>query len=342
MRAHRIVLTRPEDASLEEFDLDTTNLAPGEVIVQSLVTLISSGTDGAHFLNLKDPVNYQKPDEGSEMLRTYPTGVGSAIVGTVVKAGPRANMTPGDVVFTMAMHASAVCVDTARDVCVRVPPGLPPEEAVFVRMAAVSTSTLRTTAARCGDRAAVVGLGLVGNLAAQQCELAGMSPTTIEVSPFRCEVARCCGLTTVLRAPVQGGLPDDHRLVIEASGTYEGVRSALALVRIGGDVSLVGAPWGTATGAPAHPLLSAIFVRKVCVRSGWEWQLPMLETEAQWSSGSIEHNVRYLLDLLQEGKLKVRPLLTHQVSPAEVQAAFEGVVHDKEHYLGVVFDWRLL
>jgi len=341
MKAHRVVITRPREARLEQFDLETGGLAPAEVIVRTLVTLISPGTEGACFLNLKDPGDYRKPDTDAK-FHTYPAAVGYAQVGTVVEAGPQATVAPGDVVFTMAGHVSAVRVDTSKQICIRVPAGLPPEEAVFARLAAVSMTTLRITAAHTGDHAAVIGLGLVGNLAAQQCEIAGMPTTGIDLSPVRCDLARCCGLTTVLQAPIEDALLDEHRLVIEATGTYEGVRSALALTRIGGEVSLVGAPWGGDTGAPAHPILTAIFIRKVSVHSGWEWQLPLLDAQAQYSCGSIEHNIRHLLELLRQGKLKVRELLTHRVPPTEAQVAYEGSVHDKEHYLGVVFDWTMM
>jgi threonine dehydrogenase-like Zn-dependent dehydrogenase len=242
----------------------------------------------------------------------------------------------------MARHVSAARVDTTRQVYVRVPVGLAPEDAVFARLAAVSLTSLRLTTARSGDRAAVVGLGLVGNLAAQQCELAGLPTTRVDLSPYRCAVARRCGLTTVLQAPAETDLEDRHRLVIEATGTVGGVRTALALARIGGEISLVGAAWGRSTGVPAQQILAAIFIRMVSVHSGWEWQLPLLEKDARYSTGSIEHNVVHLPDVISQRKLRVREVRTHRLSPTDAQAAYEGLVEDKEHYLGVVFDWTMI
>ncbi|HSI08988.1 MAG TPA: hypothetical protein VK985_10420, partial [Rariglobus sp.] len=54
---------------------------------------------------------------------------------------------------------------------------------------------------------------------------------------------------------------------------------------------------------------------------------------------SIERNVRQLLHLLAQGKLKVAPLLTHRASPADCHAVYEGLTHQKDIYTGVVFDW---
>jgi len=54
---------------------------------------------------------------------------------------------------------------------------------------------------------------------------------------------------------------------------------------------------------------------------------------------SIERNIRYLLDLIEQERLIVAPLLTHQVSPTEGPAVYEGLRKQKDTYIGVVFDW---
>jgi threonine dehydrogenase-like Zn-dependent dehydrogenase len=199
-------------------------------------------------------------------------------------------------------------------------------------------STLRTTTARLADRAAVVGLGLVGNLAAQLCEAAGLPVTAIDLDPFRCEIAKRCGISTVLVAPTDGDLRAEHRLVIEATGTNEGTMTALKLARIGGEVSLVGTPWGIGNPSiPAQSLLERIFSGYITVRSGWEWQLPVLETTH--GPGSIEQNTRHALDLIRKGVLHVQELITHRIAPTAAQSAFDGLDDRKGEYLGVVIEW---
>ena len=83
----------------------------------------------------------------------------------------------------MANHASVARIDAADRLCVPVPEGLPSEQAVFARLATVSMTTMRTTVAHGGDGVAVVGQGLIGNLAAQVFQACGARVNAFELSP---------------------------------------------------------------------------------------------------------------------------------------------------------------
>jgi len=48
------------------------------------------------------------------------------------------------------------------------------------------------------------------------------------------------------------------------------------------------------------------------------------------------------MDLIASGALKVAPLHTHTLSPAEAESAYEGLKSAKDEYVGVVFDWTLV
>jgi 2-desacetyl-2-hydroxyethyl bacteriochlorophyllide A dehydrogenase len=331
MDARRIIIAGERRAELEAFALDTRGLGPGEVVVRTLATLISPGTEGAAFLGLKPP---GRATEGG-----YPQRVGYASVGKVLEAGPEAGRAAGQRVYSMSGHVSAFRLDTRENLLLPVPDGLPPEEAVFARMATVSMASLRTTAARGGDRAAVVGLGLVGNLAGQLCEIAGMPATGVDLLPGRCDVARRCGLTTVLEAPSPEELRAEHALVLECTGTPRGALTALALTGRGGELALVGAPWGRGGAeVTAHAVLERVFAGYVRMRSGWEWQLPVFP--ADFTAGSHAENSRLALELIREGRLRVRELLTHRLPPEAAQEAYAGAVDRKDEYMGVVFSWE--
>ena len=111
--------------------------------------------------------------------------VGYANVGEVVAAGSEVGVRPGQRVYSMGTHASVVRIDARDRFCVPVPDDLSDERAVFVRLANVSMTTMRTTIARGGDRVAVIGLGLIGNLAAQVFQACGMRVNAVDLSPAR-------------------------------------------------------------------------------------------------------------------------------------------------------------
>ncbi len=80
-------------------------------------------------------------------------------------------------------------------------------------------TTLRIARARAGDRAAVVGLGLVGTLGAQLLREAGMAVTAVDPVAARRALAARCGRARVIDPREEGALRPEHRLVLEATGT---------------------------------------------------------------------------------------------------------------------------
>ncbi len=331
MKARQVIITNLREARVEPFELDSNDLQPGEVVIRTLVTLISPGTEGASFLGLKSPGRAEGP--------SYPARPGYAAVGEVLATGGGTHVSVGEVVYATSPHASAARLDTCKQICIPLPDGLVPEDAVFARMATVPMATLATTSAHSGDLAAVVGLGLVGNLAAQLCEIAGMSATGLDLLAGRCELASACGVGIVLEAPEMDDLKSEHTLVLECTGAAHGALAALQLAADGGEVSLVGSPWGRGSAdIPAHAVLERVFAGYLHVRSGWEWQLPTFDNPH--APGSHEQNSRRALDLIAQRRLRVRPLHTHTLSPNDAQQAYTGIVDNKAEYLGVVFDWR--
>ena len=99
--------------------------------------------------------------------------------------GARGRVKPGQRVYSMGNHASVVRIDAQQRFCVPVPDDLPDERAVFVRLANVSMTTMRTTISHGGDGVAVVGLGLIGNLAAQVFQACGMRVNALDLAAAR-------------------------------------------------------------------------------------------------------------------------------------------------------------
>jgi 2-desacetyl-2-hydroxyethyl bacteriochlorophyllide A dehydrogenase len=335
VKAKQILIVAPRRVEVAELDVADGQLGPTEVIVRTRVSLLSGGTEGAFFQGLPLPGRERPPFP-------YPTGY--ANVGEVLAVGgSEAGVAPGDLVYTMSRHCSVARVDTARQLCVRVPAAIPAEAAVFVRLMTVPLTTVRTAAARAGDRAAVVGLGLVGNLGAQVLRAAGMAVTGVDLLAARRELARRCGVEVVVDPRDDGAVHPEHRLVLEATGTARGAVTALALAQLGGEVSLVGTPWVADPAVPASAILEPIHMRFVTVRSGWEWQLPVHDVRGERGAihqpGSIEHGTVYALELLARGAVQVLDLVTHRYAPADCQTAYERAVDRKDEQLGALFLW---
>lgn len=331
LNAERIVFRSPGVVELERFALDESEVGPYEVVVRTRKTVISPGTELAR---LQGKLYFE-----TDVPPSFPiSDVGYANIGTVLVAGERLRVTPGDRVYTMANHASVAKVDARKMLCVPVPDGLSDEDAVFARIATVSMTTMRTTIARAGDHVAVIGLGLVGNLAAQVFQAAGMFVNGFDLEPRRREIAARCGIESVHGPEAMADFQQAHRLVIEGSGAAEAVASAVTVTAPGGEIVMVGAPWGgDANSVPSSQLTRLIFYRFLRLRSGSEWEIP-LQPEPL-ANGSNHQNSVTALNWLLKGRLNVKPLITHRIRPTEAAHAYSGLLNRPDDCLGVVIDW---
>jgi 2-desacetyl-2-hydroxyethyl bacteriochlorophyllide A dehydrogenase len=333
LHGQQVVFTGPMQAEVQAIEIEEGDLGPTEVIIRTRVTVISPGTELAN-LQGKLHMNVDSPPE-----RWYPMrNIGYANIGEVIAAGSELDVLPGQRVYSMGYHASIVRLDARERFCVPVPDDLPDERAVFVRLANVSMTTMRTTIARGGDGVAVVGLGLIGNLAAQVFQACGMRVHALDLSPARRAIAERCGIRAVYGPEATADLARRHRLVVEATGLAEALAGAIGLAQNGGEIVMIGAPWGgDANSVPSSRLTRDLFFRFLTLRSGSEWELP--RQPVRQLADSIRANITTGLGWLADGRLTVDPLITHRLPPAEIQQAYNGLLEQKDEYLGVILQW---
>lgn len=131
----------------------------------------------------------------------------------------------------------------------RLPAELGFPEAAMLEAVAVALHAVRLSALRGGETALVIGAGMIGLLTAQAARLAGCARVLIsDVDATRLERAKVVGIDDVLALTGEalaeevlrrtGGVGAD--LVLEAVGRAETVATAVACVRRGGTVTLVG------------------------------------------------------------------------------------------------------
>jgi len=187
MHGQRLIMREPRRVELEDFELDERSLCEGDLLVRHRLTAVSPGTELASFTGLameSDTTNYGK----------YPFRPGYAAVGDVIAAGPGAPRVP---VGTTIMHSgghATVSLARAGSLVVPVPLGVALEDAVFARLTAISITALRLSGAEVGETVAVIGQGMIGNLAAQLFALAGLRVLAVDPNAQRLGLAAACGL----------------------------------------------------------------------------------------------------------------------------------------------------
>ena len=206
----------PRRVELEDLTVDLGELGAYEVVVQARRSVISPGTELAHYRG--ESLGGPLPPAQHPYQPFYP---GYAMVGTVLAAGPDSGLVVGTSVLSHTLHQSLVRFDPRQRVCLPLPAGIDLDVAPFARLSQIGGISLLLTPARPGDTVAVIGLGPVGNLAAQLAQTLGYRVVSVEPSPGRRHAARCSGLSTVV-APDEAGdalAPTGANLVLECSGS---------------------------------------------------------------------------------------------------------------------------
>ena len=338
MQTHQLTVTEPGSIELQVAELDTA-LAPHEALVRTEYSIVSAGTEGAGFTGLVKEMPFGEAGR-------YPRATGYGNLGEVIAVGSGDLMCrPGDRVLSFCSHASLVKADAGR-FALPVPRDAPGEHMVFARMAGVGISALRSSSVQPGDTVLVIGMGLVGNFAAQLFRLAGADVLAADLSEYRLRRARECGIERTVNpgADDLGEAVDEWtegrkaRIVVEAIGVSEVINQAVAQTARHGEVILLGSPRAPAT-FDATPMLLRIHLEAIRMIGSLEWRWPMHESER---TRDLTANYRQIAGWIAEGRLQVAPLLDQLASPADCQRIYEGLTSKREEYLGAVFDWSRL
>lgn len=321
----------------QTFQLDPCQdapLQPGEIRGRTEFTLISQGTE----------LGWANGD-------AFPIRPGYAAVFTVDEVGEGVTgIEPGARRFAMGLHRSTQTHQAA--FTLPVPEGLSSDVAVIARLMGVSMTTLMTTKARAGDAVLVCGAGPVGFLAAHQFQLAGYRVTVVDPDPLRRSQILASGIKDCrAEMPLEdASLKAKVALLIDCSGHEGAVLAGCQMLRRGGEAVLVGVPWRKLTDHSAHEVMRAVFFNLITLRSGWEWELPILDRDFVWEEllegyNNAPHSVfggfARALDWLAEGRIPVEGLI-HRASPSDPAALYADIAARRIAEPFIVLDWTLL
>ncbi len=268
----RQVLLKEGKAILE--DVPIPSAEPGRVLVRTAFSVLSAGTERAALragetLSLleraADPAVYRKAidllrSEGPSALLERVRAVrepraaapGYAASGWVQSVGAGVlDLAPGTAVACAgAGHAShAEWIAVPRQLVVPVPQDVPLDEAAFATLGSIALQGVRRSAIQIGECAVVLGLGLIGSLAAQIARAAGARVLGFDLDPARAARCRALGLEAHdlgARDPRQEvpratqGLLADAVLICAAAPGAEVANLAMRLCRRKGRVVIVG------------------------------------------------------------------------------------------------------
>jgi len=244
----------------------------GELLIRARASAISRGTETLVFRGEVPPSEWQRmrcPFQEGDF--PAPVKYGYAVAG-IVEEGPSEFC--GRRVFCLHPHQDRFIVPEGA--VVAIPDDVPDRRATLAANMETAINGLWDGAPGLGDRIAVVGAGVVGALVAGlAARLPGAEVELIDIDPSRATLAAALGCCFAV--PLQG--PGEADLVIHASGTPDGLATALAIA--GFEATVVEMSWYGTRVVPL-PLGGAFHSRRLSLRSSQVGTVPA-NRRKRWS-----------------------------------------------------------
>lgn len=326
-------------------------LKPGDVLIEVHRSLVSAGTE------LTGGWTALWHEKQNPLPLAAPRPIGYSNSGVVVETGGAVkDLVPGTRVAAIgagyARHATLAVVP--RNLVFPLPPQVSFVEGTFAMLAATGLHALRRTSPSFGESVAVVGLGIVGQLAAQLFHLAGQYVIGWDVVRKRVDLAKTWGIDETCLVGREdpaakslaftGGFGLDAGVVAiageatKAIGELERAMKASADGHKTGVITIVGGIHFDYNAETTN-----IDYRRAS-RTGPGYHDPAWEQGRDYPSvymrWNTRTNVNLCLRLIAEGKLKVDNLITHHVDIERCERTIDEILESPEDILGVVFRMR--
>jgi len=220
--------------------------------------------------------------------------------------------------------AFAEYVAVPEQIVYKLPDSLPFEEAAMIEAVSVAVHAVNLTPIRLGDTAILVGTGMIGLLALQALRLAGCGRLiAVDVDEAKLQMAAALGADDLLNAAT-ADVPAAVReltsgrgadIALEAVGATQPIQTAIASLRKGGALTLV----GNITPKIELPL-QAVVTRQLRL------------TGSCASCGEYPASI----ELMARGAIRVRPLISAVAPLAEGPSWFTRLYHKEPNLMKVI------
>jgi predicted dehydrogenase len=351
------ILQSLKNGATEVAEVPCPSVRGGQLLIRSTRTLVSVGTermmvefgkagwiekarqqpDKVRMVMDKIKTDGLRPTFESVMNKLdQPLPLGYCNVGRVMATGGGvAGFEIGDRVVSNGKHAEAVSVPV--NLCARVPDGVSDDEAAFTVLGAIALQGIRLVQPTLGESVVVTGLGLIGLVTVQLLRAHGCRVIGLDFDPAKLELARKLGAETVNlgtgQDPVAAaqafsrGRGVDAVIITASTKSNEPVHQAALMCRKRGRIVLVGV-----TGlelSRADFFEKEITFQVSCSYGPGRYDANYEEKGNDYPVGFVrwteQRNFEAVLDMMADGRLDVKPLVSHRFAIDQAEEAYELV-----------------
>jgi 2-desacetyl-2-hydroxyethyl bacteriochlorophyllide A dehydrogenase len=323
-----IVFEAPFEVAFAEIDVPAPG--PGRVVTRTLFTGVSTGTE-------------TRVLRGAEVDQ-FPLIPGYENVGEVVEVGPGVSLVPGQLVFhggsdftgryarCWGAQAGVALIEAAN--AIPLPAGLDPVKALYAMVGGIALHGVNRARVTTADTVAVVGLGLIGSLAAQAARARGARVIAIDREQDRLATAKAAGFEVLdaggdgLEAQVRALCGGGVDVAIDATGVASAVEQTARLVR--------SMPWNPPYPASSRVVLLGSYTEPVA----FSYHPTLFDNEPDIlpSRYTTRQEMEEMLQLLASGGVDPSLLPARVLPFGEAPGAYRDLLDRKQ--MRVVFDWR--
>jgi predicted dehydrogenase/threonine dehydrogenase-like Zn-dependent dehydrogenase len=351
-------------------EVPVPSVQEGQLLIQTSHSLVSAGTERM-LLEFGKAGWFEKARQQPDKVRAVlekiktdglqptieavfekldqPLPMGYCNVGKVLDKGrDTSGFQVGDRVVSNGKHAEAVSVPV--NLCAKVPDVVADDEAAFTVLGAIALQGIRLAQPTLGETIVVTGLGLVGLMTVQLLRAHGCRVLGMDLDKDRLELAAQFGAEVVDLSEGQDpvaaaqaysrGRGVDAVILTVSSKSNEPVSQAAKMCRKRGRIVLVGV-----TGLE---LSRADFFEKEltfqvsCSYGPGRYDPNYEEKGNDYPIGFVrwteQRNFEAVLDMMADGKLDVKPLISHHFEIEEAEKAYE-LVGGTEKSLGILLKY---
>jgi predicted dehydrogenase len=242
-------------------------------------------------------------------------------------------------------HGETILV--GRNLVVKIPDAVPFEHACFATLGSIALNGVRLANISLGERVAVIGLGLVGQLISQLVRLQGGFVVATDLKPERVELARRLGADAALLGgatlleqitALTDGLGVDCVIIAAASKSAAPCQLAVDICRDRGRIVDVGAvelsfPWFEMYRKEIQLLMARAYgpgsYDPLYEQEGRDYPLPYV----RWTEN---RNMSEFLRLVSVGRVQIEPMVTHEFPLDDAPKAYETIMNQAENSLAVL------
>ncbi len=364
------ILQSLKTGATEVAEVPVPGVSRGQVLVATSTTLVSAGTERMLVEFGKagwiDKAR-QQPDKVRMVLDKIktdglmptveavfnkldqPLPLGYCNVGRVVKVGAgETAFAVGDRIISNGKHAEVVSVPF--NLCAKVPDSVSDDEAAFTVLGAIALQGIRLVQPTLGETVVVTGLGLVGLMTVQLLRAHGCRVLGLDFDPAKLALAKQFGAEVVDLAAGQDpvtiataysrGRGVDAVIVTAATKSSEPMHQAALMCRKRGRIVLVGV---TGLELSRDDFFKKELTFQVSASYGPGRYDPNYEEKGQdYPVGFVrwteQRNFEALLDMMADGRMDVKPLISHRFQIDEAEKAYE-LVGGSEPSLGIMLEY---